>query len=234
MNRSFSLALIMSATTASAAVTFDGITLHNGLSSLTDDSAIGFAKTEALAYLTDADLTTVVYNLGALETGSLQGVFTSPVLSTDTGVYVMGIASAFNFDPGVYSVFNGTFSLQLVTNSGLSSAITFDSTDYTITSQAIVISAQVNAGNGSLAPAAYTNGRTDRVAYLFASFDDFGVHPTDVIGVRFSDFTSPWLDVSYIGTVGSSSPIPEPSTYGLVLGVLALAGVAIRRRQIKR
>jgi hypothetical protein len=29
------------------------------------------------------------------------------------------------------------------------------------------------------------------------------------------------------------APIPEPSTYGLILGALALAGAAIRRRKKK-
>ena len=33
--------------------------------------------------------------------------------------------------------------------------------------------------------------------------------------------------------VDGSSPIPEPSTYGLILGGLALAGAAIRRRRAK-
>jgi hypothetical protein len=36
----------------------------------------------------------------------------------------------------------------------------------------------------------------------------------------------PALDIAF----GSSSPVPEPSTYGLILGGLALAGAAIRRR----
>lgn len=34
-------------------------------------------------------------------------------------------------------------------------------------------------------------------------------------------------------TIGSSAPVPEPSTYGLALGGLALAGAALRRRARK-
>jgi hypothetical protein len=34
--------------------------------------------------------------------------------------------------------------------------------------------------------------------------------------------------------VDGSSPVPEPSTYGLILGGLALAGAALRRRRAKR
>ncbi len=36
-----------------------------------------------------------------------------------------------------------------------------------------------------------------------------------------------------ISIQASAAPIPEPSTYGLILGGLALAGAAIRRRQAK-
>ena len=36
------------------------------------------------------------------------------------------------------------------------------------------------------------------------------------------------------GDYGTSTPVPEPSTYGLILGGLALAGAAVRRRKISK
>ena len=40
-------------------------------------------------------------------------------------------------------------------------------------------------------------------------------------------------DTALVTFVDGSSPVPEPSAYGLILGGLALAGVAIRRRRAK-
>ena len=46
-------------------------------------------------------------------------------------------------------------------------------------------------------------------------------------GATWSNFLVPFSAKIY----ASPAPIPEPSTYGLILGGLALAGVAVRRRQ---
>ena len=54
-----------------------------------------------------------------------------------------------------------------------------------------------------------------------------------IIDVPYSTFnTGTWTDYNMV--LVNAAPIPEPSTYGLMLGGLALAGAAIRRRKISK
>ena len=68
--------------------------------------------------------------------------------------------------------------------------------------------------------------------YLSINLGALDTQSIGVKGVKFENFTFPRLDLNYVGITGGAA-IPEPSTYGMILGGLALAGAAIRRRSKK-
>jgi hypothetical protein len=75
------------------------------------------------------------------------------------------------------------------------------------------------------------DGEVGTFAYLHIPFSDFNLSGSQVLGIKLSDFNGLHPDIAYIGAGYAGSPIPEPSTYGLVLGGLALVGAAMRRRK---
>jgi len=58
--------------------------------------------------------------------------------------------------------------------------------------------------------------------------------PGGGFGLARGQFLDLTLQSASITTSGAASPVPEPSTYGLMLGGLALAGAVIRRRRSKQ
>lgn len=75
-------------------------------------------------------------------------------------------------------------------------------------------------------PASYSGNIADLFTIDTTSFADSSGNPVTGSWTLFNNTGTSTLELQY-------SPIPEPSTYGLILGGLALAGAAIRRRKAK-
>lgn len=237
MNRNILLTLITGSVSLGGQTfnnQINGVTFTNRLVSLSDDSAIshGANRATGLAFLTDDDVFTGVYDAGVdtdllpISGGALEGAFNGPIAASATGLYIV----SYDGGEGIYS---GSFDIQLIRLVGLTSAVNSDVANFGYS-----VDGEVTAGSlyfnptGRIEPITFF-GSTFSTLYYFP-FTEFGVlDGADVVGVRISNLSSDWLDLTYVGVGYAGSPIPEPSTYGLILGGLALAGAAIRRRRAK-
>jgi hypothetical protein len=216
----------------------NGLSLTNGLSSISDSSALGsnqYVPTGA-DYLTDSDTSTFAFNLGNSGSGSIQGTFSGAISSSATGIYIVSMAA--NYGGGPIVSYNGpSFSVQLALQSGLSTARTYGNDDFIITSQKISPLSFYSGPTGvvltEVDPETQWNS-AHYYSYLYIPFIEFSATYNQVVGIKLGDFTAQYPDISFIGvgyTGGGTPPVPEPSTYGLALGGLALAGALIRRRR---
>lgn len=211
-----------------------GFTFTNGIGALTDTSGLnnGVNVSTGITYLTDNDISTFTNNIGQGPLingtqypggGSIQGTFSGAIDASATGIFIIPLLAAAA----------GTFDLQLVTSSGLTASRAYGDADYVLTEQLIgTIDAFVNTSDTVMLD---VSAGQLKYTYLYVSFTDFGVVGSEVIGVKLQNFTSQYLDASYIGAgYFGGPPVPEPSTYGLALGGLALAVVAARRRKMSK
>jgi hypothetical protein len=73
-------------------------------------------------------------------------------------------------------------------------------------------------------PESYTGNIADLFTISTSGFNDANGNAVTGSWTVFNNQGTSTLELQY-------SPIPEPSTYGLILGGLALAAVAVRRRR---
>lgn len=228
-----SILIILSTIASLAAQTVntqvDGVVLTNRLVSLSDDSAVaaGADRATGVGYLTDDDATTFVFNAGLgsdalpISNAALEGDFNGPVSASATGLFIV---SAMSVEGEVAS---GQFDVQLRLLTGLTNAINLNENNFTINWQFVSSGLVYQNFNGSLEPASDFG-----FAYAYLPYSTLGIADgSGLLGVKLSNFSNTWLEVGYIGMGYFSAPVPEPSTYGLAIGSLALACAALRRRR---
>lgn len=236
MRRNILLAGLAIGSAAASAQTVNtqvnGLTLTNGLSSLTDSSALNTAyanRTFGITYLTDNDASSFVFQLGQSlpSSSAIQGTFAGPISASSTGIYIIG-----HSDNG--GLFSGpSFDVQLQLAGGLTAIRSYGDANFVVTTQQIPILSVYLNQNGANVVGVEPNYNA-LYAYLHIPFADFGVSGGQVVGIKLGNFTAQYPDFSYIGAGYAGTPVPEPSAYGLVLGGLALAGAVMRRRKTAR
>lgn len=202
-----------------------GLVLTNHLFATENDSAVsqGADRATGVGYLTDNDTSTFVFNVGneasPVSGPALDGYFSAPISTSATGLYIISAANA-------EGVSGGQFDVQLRLLTSITSAVVLDDGSFVITDQAISPGSLYQNANGLIEPVIDC-----WYAYAYIPFESFGVaDASEVIGVRLASFNSWYPEIGYVG-LGYAGVVPEPSTYGLLLGGLALGCAVARRRK---
>ncbi len=232
------LAVTLCAATSASALTHNG-TEYSGISSLSTTSALNNNASflGMVASLTDDSYLTGVANVGILNSaldpgngGSLEGNFTQSLLASSSP-QTSGVAI---FGPG-FAEFWGSFEMQLrLADGSYTTAVTFDANTL---SEIIGVTIPANTLYHNYSGFGTYVGPAQRVVWSQVALSTFGAISQDVTGIKITNFTPQFAELSFIGVYGSlggGSSIPEPSTYGLIFGSMALAMVVARKRRLKK
>lgn len=214
------LALLGTAVTATAQSSFswNGYNFIAGLANITDASAAHDNATE-IAYMTDANVYTIVGNVGS-GGGNLVGDFGGGSYYSESGNDIVLVGA---IDPGqnYWGTFNVSFELS---DGSFTAANTYSDANF-INTELNAETLNVVWDNGQ-PPSTYDPGTVD-IGCLLLSIADFNTGGLGVTGIEISSMTSAYPDISFIGVTG---PVPEPSTLALA-GLGGLSVLLFRRRK---
>jgi hypothetical protein len=157
----------------------------------------------------------------------------TPIIPSRTvGIYQYTVATENGFFPlgsggstALSAIFPESISFAIISGSPTAMGGFFFCTDSNTSLTSGTISVSIN--NGLFLMSVSTNSAENFFGWISddgAPITSFQVTPTG------NDAFSTVNDLIF----AQAAPIPEPSTYGLILGGLALAGAAIRRRRAKQ
>ncbi len=164
-------------------------------------------------------------------TGSLAPTTQTLVVKPDTSGGFVGTFDGL-YTSGQYKLFSDSFSFTV---GGASEAAGTVSAGWTSTQDVYITSFNVYTSTGTLV----IEGASELTTSNNASKNDFWSLPdgsTLAAGSYYLKVTGEILGASggsYSGTLNVTSAVPEPETYGMLLGGLALVGAVARRRAKK-
>lgn len=155
------------------------------------------------------------------------GVMAAASFSASAATYDLGVLDPDGFDS------LSLFSVKLAANAQIDDYWTFklitpSSTSFGALQTFAVTDGQIKdfsatlVGHGALTPSVGVNSQSLSWNGQLAA-GEYTVHVTGLTGLK---------NAQYLGTV-SALPVPEPETYGMLLGGLALVGAVARRRAKK-